>query len=180
MPPLSRLLWRLLVASFGWLVAIAGSVATVIGASMGRILVATDLPLPAVDPHGVVELALVFTAAAKGVWLGWFVFALYAEIVGLRSLLAHLFVFAAIALLGVVALAPVEVTTCIATVDIDCGRTMVDTVMRTVPGAVFKVLAAAGFVAGFGYWLVAGGSAGFREPPTGFAPRKGDAQPPHA
>jgi hypothetical protein len=177
---LSRLLWRLLVASLGWLVAIAASIATVVGASVGRSMQVSGAALLDVDPHAVVTLAFAFLAATKAVWLGWLAFALYSEFAGLRSLLVHLLGFAVIALLGAVALAPVEIATCVAAPGLDCGRAMVETVMTRVPGSIFRVLAAAGVVAGFGYWVVAGGSAGFRAPAARPAPERGDARPPHA
>lgn len=179
MSPLGHLLWRVVVASLGFLAAVAGSILTVVTAVVAMSWRIPDTPMLDLEARGAIGVGLVFLALAKAVWPGWLAFALLAEVAGLRSLLVHLLGFAAIALFGAVALLPTDLSVCVATADWDCGRTAVHTAIETLPGSIFRLLAAAGLVGGFGHWLVAGGSAGLR-PSTGVAPGKGDARPPHA
>jgi hypothetical protein len=88
-------------------------------------------------------------------WPGWLLAACLAEIAAARSLLVHLVGAAAVAVAAFLATTPAP------------------------DAASVQLVLAAGLVAGFTHWLVAGRSAGLTPP----APRRrdgGDPQPPHA
>ena len=165
MPPLDRLLRRLLVASLGWLAAVIASFAVLTVAATGSVVPATRAFVEAPDAalqtgFGVLVTGLL-RALALGptlveiVWPAWFVAALLAEIVGSRSLLVHVLGAAAIAAGGLLADTPPP------------------------DAAAVRLVVAAGFVAGFVHWLVAGRGAGFALRGTR-AGSGGDPQPPHA
>mgnify|MGYP001767538411 CR=1 FL=1 len=160
MPPLDRLLWRLLVASLGFIAAVAASIAVI--AATAFLLPALDLA--AGDPQaaaaagvlvGMQRGAHLLPILAQVVWTGWLLAFLLAEIAAIRRLAFHLFVPAVIAAIGVVA--SIEVP----------------------PGALVRLAVAAGLVAGFAHWLVAGRNAGFALRRTQSA-AEGDPRPPHA
>ncbi len=160
MPPLSHVLWRLLVASLGFIAAVAASLVVVVaiselipalgsvadgafGRSLARYVDRADLAGALLD---------LFT---RFVYPTWLVLILAIEAAARRSLLVQLATFAGVALLAVTA------------------------ARSQVPGEIFRATAAAGFVAGFAHWLIAGRNAGFalrrtQNPPTG------DPRPPHA
>lgn len=148
---LDRLLWRLLVASCGFLVAVVASVAAIV-ASTGFLPgvegLAGDVDLPLLA--GLLGRSLrgfaMTVVFVHVVWPGWLLFACLAEIAALRRLFVHLAGFAAIAAgaVGATAVPPSP--------------------------AALSLAAAAGFVGGFAHWLVAGRDAGIALPPT---PRDG-------
>jgi hypothetical protein len=161
MTPLSRLPWRLVVASLGFLAAVLASLAVIL-AAVGLVpaldLARFEPTAPAVA--GFLDRALrgaaLVPAMASAVWPAWFVAAVVVEIAGLRSLALHVFGFAALALLALVAAMPAA------------------------PPALLQLATAAGFVAGFAHWLVAGRSAGVADRAPDAVAGKGDPQPPHA
>ena len=165
MPPLDRLLWRLFVAALGWLAAVIASLAVLTIAATVSVVPATQAFVEAPDGalqagFGVLVTGMLHAVAlgptlVEVVWPTWFVAALLAEIVGSRSLLVHVLGAAAIA----------------------AGGLLVDT--PPPDAAAVRVILAAGFVAGFAHWLVAGRSAGVgRRTDAGNA--EGDTRPPHA
>lgn len=165
MPPLDRLLWRLFAAALGWLAAVIASLAVLAIAATGTVVPATRAFVEAPDAalqtgFGVLVTGMLRALAlgptlVEAVWPAWLVAALLAEIVGSRSLLVHVLGAAAIA----------------------AGVLLFDT--PPPDAAAVRVILAAGLVAGFAHWLVAGRNAGFALRGTQ-AGSGGDPQPPHA
>ena len=160
MPPLSHVLWRLVVAALGFIAAVAASLAVVVAISelipaIGSL--ANGTLGPAVT-HYVDRADLAGTLwdlLTRFVNPAWLVLILVIEAAALRSLLVHLAAFAGVGVLAVLTAWPVA------------------------PGEVLRATAAAGFVAGFAHWLVAGRGAGFALRRTQ-SPPPGDPRPPHA
>lgn len=160
MPPLYRLLWRLFVASLGFLAAVTAAFAVTVAVSgifplIGSIATATFGPALAgvfdrADLAGAVSML-----STRYVFPAWLVLVLVFEVVAMRSLLLHLVAFATIAVLAVVAAWP------------------------QAPGEVFRVVAAGGFAGGFLHWLVAGRGAGVTMRAEQSS-TEGDPRPPHA
>lgn len=152
MSPLSRLLVRILVAGLGYGFAIVASL--LVGTLAVGALGAGDRTLDG-DPAGIVAFvvglmrgSLLLGPLAGVVWPAWAAAVALAEVTGIRSLLVHLLVAAAIAVVGVMGTAPL----------VGIGQV--------------QAVAAMGLVAGFAHWLVAGRSAGLARPrPVEGAPR---------
>ena len=160
MPPLDRLLWRLLVAALGFIAAVAASLAVFLLAAvlMPALDVAAGDPDAAAAATFLVRMqraAHLLPIMAQVVWPAWLAAALLAEIAAIRGLAFHLLAPAAIAALGVVA------------------------ATEATPGSLVRLAVAAGLVAGFAHWLVAGRNAGFALRQTQ-SPAEGDPRPPHA
>lgn len=158
---LQRVFWRLIVASIGYLAAIAASIVVMI-AGLGIVGTGEHLAT-APDAVGFAALvAQVMRGAALApvmatvVWPGWLVGILVGETVGSRGLASYLIGAAAISVGGVVGTMPL------------------------VGLAHVQSTAAAGLVAGFVHWLIAGRSAGFADPRSVRVSGAGDVQPPHA
>jgi hypothetical protein len=152
---LSRLLVRALVAGLGFSAALVASV--VVGA-MALGTVAAGERMIAGDESGVVALVaavmrggVVLPLFAAIVWPAWAGAVVLGEATGTRSLLVHLGVATAIAVVGVMGGAPVV------------GLTQL------------QATAAIGLTAGFVHWLIAGRGAGVVAPRSA----RGDARPPH-
>lgn len=159
MPPLDRLLWRLLVAALGFLAAVIASLVVVaVSAVVAPFLHAAVVDAPPISLGALLrawyglELS---TVLVQAIWPGWLIVALLGEIVALRSLLALLAAFAAVAIVSVFGVLP------------------------AVPPLELRYALAAALVAGFVHWLVAGRSAGFALRPTQ-DDGKGDPRSPHA
>lgn len=158
---LQRVLWRLIAASVGYLAAIAASIVVLI---MGLGIVGTGEHL--VDAPDAVGFAALVTQVMRGVaiapvmatvvWPGWLIGGLLTEVTGSRRLAVHLIGAALISVGGVVGTMPL------------------------VGIAHVQSTAAAGLVAGFVHWLIAGRSAGLNDPRGAQVSGAGDAQPPHA
>lgn len=155
MTSFSRLLWRVIVAGLGFSAAIV--VSLVVGtAAMGTIEAGGRIVDG--DEAGVAALMVALTRGGlvlplfSGiVWPAWLGAVVLGEVTGTRSLLAHLIVATAIAVVGVMGGAPV------------------------VGLAAIRATVAIGLSAGFVHWAVAGRSAGLRvSGRLGGAPR-----PPH-
>lgn len=163
MPPLDRLVWRLVAAALGFVAAVTASLA---------VLLAAAVLLPALDFGGgdpdtvaaagfVLHLqraAYLLPTLAQVVWPAWLVAILLTEVASIRSLAVHLFVPPLLAAFALLAAAEAP------------------------PTALLRLAIAAGLVAGFAHWLVAGRSAGVRRPEAARDARnaEGDTRPPHA
>mgnify|MGYP001765889132 CR=1 FL=1 len=160
MPPLDRLVWRLVAAALGFVAMVVASLA---------VLLAAAVLLPALDFGGgnpdtvaatgfVLHLqraAYLLPTLAQVVWPAWLVAILLSEIAAIRSLAVHLVVPPFLAAFALIAAA------------------------ESPPAALVRLAIAAGLVAGFAHWLVAGRSAGVR-PLTDARNAEGDTRPPHA
>jgi hypothetical protein len=138
------------LASVAVVVAISGLIPAIGSAAIGAFGPAVAYYVDRADLAG--ALWDLFT---RFVYPAWLVLILVLEAAALRSLLVQLAAFAGVGLVAVATAWPVA------------------------PGEVLRATAAAGFVAGFAHWLVAGRNAGFalrrtQSPPTG------DPRPPHA
>ncbi|MDK9695150.1 MAG: hypothetical protein OEL76_02020 [Siculibacillus sp.] len=158
MPP-SAALWRFVVASLGFIAAMVTSLAVVflaISLKPTLNLAAGDVK-PAVDGAlaGLGEASLLFPILIRGVWPLWLVLIMAGEFLRLRALAAPLFGFPALAAAAVL------------------------TTIETPPGDLLRVLAAAGLVAGFVHWLIAGRGAGISMR-SGQDSSEGGPRPPHA
>lgn len=162
----SHSLWRLLAAACGWLVAVFASIVFVAVAGAMAVVPAAQAFVDSPDAPITAGFGVLVTrmlgALALGstlidiVWPGWLLAACLAEIAGARSLLVHLGGAAAIALAGLLASTPRPDATSV------------------------QLILAAGLVAGFVHWLVAGRSAGLALPAPGPRGGEGDPRPPHA
>jgi len=159
MPPLDRLLWRLLVAALGFLAAVITSVVVVaVAAVVAPLVHAFVADLPPISFGALLKAwhgLEVWAVLVQAIWPGWLVVAVLGEIVALRSLLGLLAAFAVVAVVATFGLLP------------------------AVSPTTLRYAVAAAVVAGFVHWLVAGRGAGFAlRPPQD--DRKGDPRPPHA
>lgn len=153
---LSQLLWRGIVAGLGFAATI---VVTVVVGTLGLAAIAAAHREGVVeDPQTMVPVlgmmvrgGLLLPVFAAIVWPAWLGAIVLSEVTGARSLLLHLVIATAIAVVGVMGGAAV------------LGPAQV------------RLVAAIGLSAGFAHWLVAGRSAGIRRPSrVAGAPR-----PPH-
>lgn len=156
MVPLSRLLWRVILAGLGFAAAI---VTTLVVGTLGLVAITTAHREAILsDPQNMAPIlgllmrgGLLLPVFASVVWPGWLGAVVLGEVIGARSLLPHLVVATGIAVVGVMGGAPV------------------------LGPAQIQIVAAIGLSAGFAHWLIAGRSAGIRRPPrVAGAPR-----PPH-
>lgn len=153
---LSHLLWRTILAGLGFAAAI---VTTVVVGTLGLAAIASaHREVVAADPGTMVPVlgmmmrgGLLLPVFSTIVWPAWLVAVVLGEVTGARSLLLHLTVATAIAVVGVMGGAPV------------------------LGPAQLRLIAAVGLSAGFAHWLVAGRSAGIRRP----LPMRGAPRPPH-
>lgn len=152
---LSRLLWRLVVAGLGFSAAIVASL--LVGAAAtgtvaaGHRFVDGEEAGAAAFVLAVTRGGVVLPLLAAIVWPAWLGAVVLGEVTATRSLLVHLIVATAIAVVGVMGGAPV------------------------VGLAEIRSTVAVGLAAGFTHWLVAGRSAGLlASSRLGGAPR-----PPH-
>ncbi|TBW40080.1 hypothetical protein EYW49_05285 [Siculibacillus lacustris] len=145
---LPHLLGRLLIVALAFLAAVVASL-LVIGAGLDvvsageRLAVDPDLPRFVGLVLRLLRGAAIVPALAVAVWPAWLAAGLIGEALGVRGLIVHLVAGAALAVAGVAA---------------------------TLPGIAaggLQLAAAAGFVAGFVHWAIAGRSAGLtrRAPP---------------
>lgn len=151
MPPLSRILWRLIVAGLGF------SAAVVVGVVVGTAATGTVTAGQRIAAGDEAGVGAFFLAVARGgvmlplfpaiVWPGWLGAVALGEVTATRSLLAHLLVATGIAVVGVMGGAPV------------------------VGPSEIEAAAAVGLSAGFVHWLVAGRGAGL------FPPRRLEGAP---
>lgn len=144
MTPLSRILWRLLVAAFGVLAAVLASViVTVVGfgtLGAGERLVGGDAAaLPALF-GAVMRSGVVLPVLAAIVWPAWGLAALAAEGAAARGFLTHVVGAAGIAVVALVGTVPM----------VGLGQV--------------QAVAMLGLVAGFVHWAIAGRNAGFGAP----------------
>ncbi len=161
MMSLSRLMWRLIAVGVGFVAAVLASIVVVI-AGLG-VFAAGEHVATAPDAVGLLGLvtsvmrgAVIAPVLATVVWPAWFLAGIVAEILGVRKLWVHLLAAMVIAVVGVVGSLPL------------------------VGLAHVQSTAAAGLVAGFVHWLIAGRSAGFMTRAVPAAMVEGDARPPHA
>ncbi len=166
MSSLNHIFWRLIAATFGWLAAVLASIAVVAIAAATAVLPAAQAFVETPDGPILVEVGVLATRVLRAlalsptlveiVWPGWLLAALLAEIAGSRSFFLHLLGAAAVAVGGILATSPVP------------------------DAASIQLILAAGLVAGFAHWLVAGRSAGLASPAPRPSGEKGDPQDPHA
>lgn len=152
-------LWRMIVVSIGFIAAVAASIVVVVAglgvfASAQQVVTTPDatglLPLVVQTMRG----ATIAPVLATVVWPGWLIAGVLGEVVAARSLAVHLIGATVIAVAGVIGALPVA------------GPAHV------------QATAAAGLVAGFVYWLVAGHSAGVIRRTAGSV--EGGPRSPHA
>ncbi|MER2605901.1 MAG: hypothetical protein ABTQ29_08740 [Siculibacillus sp.] len=154
----SRVLWRMVVASIGFLAAVFASLVV---AALGFGTVEAGERLIVGDASGLLALAAgllrsvtVLPVLSEIVWPLWGIAIALGEATATRGLVVHLVVAAAIAVVGLLGGAPL------------------------VGVAHLQVIAATGLVGGFAHWLVAGHGAGLR-PSARTASLEGDPRPPH-
>lgn len=153
---LSHLLWRAILAGLGFAAAI---VVTLVVGTLGLATVASaHRDVVAADPGDMVPVVdmmmragLLLPVFSTIVWPAWLVAVVLGEVTGARSLLLHLAVATAIAVVGTMGGAPL------------------------LGPAQLRLIAAIGLSAGFAHWLIAGRSAGIRRP----FPERGAPRPPH-